>query len=398
MRGKINLRSVQGLKVGQIIWDERLAGFGARRLPSGRIVYAVKYRAGKTARARQRWVTIGAHGAPWTPDTAREKAKRLFGNVAEAQDPAATREADKEAKTVAEVGELYLTDHIEPRRKGSTAKVYRDILERLVKPRLGQLRAREVQPNDIDGFHGDLKGTPTQANRATRFLSAMFNWAIRQRYRPAGNNPVKGVELYPEKARDRFLSDAELSRLATAIEAEKDPYIRGAVRLLLFTGARLGEILTLKWKHVDLAHACLRLPDSKTGARVIHLNAPALELLNTLPRLDGNPYVIVGAKDKAHLVNLEKPWRRIRARAGLDDVRMHDLRHSFASVAATGGMSLPMIGKLLGHSRAETTHRYAHLAADPVKAAGEAIGARIAAAMSGKTAEVVPMAKRQAGR
>jgi integrase len=171
-----------------------------------------------------------------------------------------------------------------------------------------------------------------------------------------------------------------------------------AIKLLVFTGARLGEVLGLKWEWIDIERGEARLPDSKTGAKTLHLPPPALAVLAELPRLDRNPYVIVGQKAGAALVNLEKPWRAIRARAGLDDVRLHDLRHAFASVAASSGMGLPIIGKMLGHTQAATTHRYAHLASDPVKAAAAAVAGKIAAAMgagSGEKAEpgatVVPM-------
>ena len=170
-------------------------------------------------------------------------------------------------------------------------------------------------------------------------------------------------------------------------EGPESPYVVAAVRLLIFTGARLSEILELQWDHVDIERAMLLLPDSKTGKKAIYLNAPALEVLTVLPRLEGNPFVIVGQKDGSHRVNLQKPWRAIRKRAKLDDVRLHDLRHSFASIAAAGGASLFMIGKLLGHTQSATTERYAHLAADPLRAANEAIGQRIIAAMKPKTSD-----------
>jgi integrase len=161
----------------------------------------------------------------------------------------------------------------------------------------------------------------------------------------------------------------------------------------MFTGARRNEILTLRWEHVSEEHECLMLSDSKTGRKAVHLNAPALALLQTIPRLEGNPYVICGEKAGQHLVNLEKPWRRIRKAAKLDDVRLHDLRHSFASVAASGGQSLVVIGKMLGHSQPATTARYAHLADDPVKAASDAVGRHIAAAMEGSTSELVELGR-----
>jgi integrase len=264
-------------------------------------------------------------------------------------------------------------------------------------------------------------------------LSKMFNWAERHGYLPDGTNPCRHVEKYRESKRERFLSEAELAHLAVALaEAENNgsesPFAVAAIRLLIFTGARRGEILGLRWESVDLERAMLRLPDSKTGAKVIYLAPPALEILASLLRIERNPYVIAG-KGGEHWKVLKKPWRRIRDRAtvsiwadsddervsdsvanlaidlkrtptvsevrvgaekedidlptGLADVRLHDLRHTFASVGAAGGLSLPMIGRLLGHTQAATTQRYAHLAADPVRAANEAVAQRIATAMKG---------------
>jgi integrase len=211
-------------------------------------------------------------------------------------------------------------------------------------------------------------------------------------------NPARGIEYYRETARERFLSPEELARLGKALadaDAEgESPYVTAAVRLLVLTGARLGEILSLEWAHVDLDARLLRLPDSKTGAKTIALPAPAIEILAGLPKQQGNPHVICGARAGERLINLQKPWRRIRKSAGLDDVRLHDLRHSFASVAAAGGMSLPLIGSLLGHKQAQTTLRYAHLGADPRLAAADAVAATIAASMNGANAEIFTLRKR----
>jgi integrase len=180
-------------------------------------------------------------------------------------------------------------------------------------------------------------------------------------------------------------------------KAEQDkscsPWVIAAIRLLTFTGARRNEILTLRWEHVSEEHGCLMLPD--TGRKAIHLNAPALAVLQSVPRLEGNPHVICGEKAGQHLVNIEKPWRRCRKAAKLDDVRLHDLRHSFASVAASGGQSLVVIGKMLGHSQPATTARYAHLADDPVKAASDAVGRHIAAAMEGNTSHLIELKRRR---
>jgi integrase len=212
----------------------------------------------------------------------------------------------------------------------------------------------------------------------------MFNLAERWGMRPDGSNPCRHVEKFAERKRERLLSPAELARLGDALAAyDGSPYAVAAVKLLVLTGARLGEVLGLRWEWIDFERGEARLPDSKNGAKTLHLPPPALAVLAVLPRLDGNPYVIVGAKESTALVNLEKPWRAIRRPAGLDDVRLHDLRHAFASVAASSGMGLPIIGKMLGHTQAATTARYAHLASDRVKAAAAAVAGKIAAAMDG---------------
>jgi integrase len=216
--------------------------------------------------------------------------------------------------------------------------------------------------------------------------------------RPDGSNPCRHVERYPEKKRERFLSADELARLGDALAAyDGSRYAAAAIKLLVFTGARLGEILGLRWEWVDFARGEARLPDSKTGAKTLHLPPPALEVLAELPRVEGNPYVVVGGRPGTALVNLEKPWRDIRSKAGLENVRIHDLRHSFASIAASGGMGLPIIGKMLGHTQAQTTQRYAHLASDPVKAAAATVAAKITAAMSGKGEDAATVVKLHSG-
>jgi integrase len=215
----------------------------------------------------------------------------------------------------------------------------------------------------------------------------MFNMAERWGLRPDDSNPCRHVDKFAQRRRERFLSADELARLGDALAAhDRSPYVVAAVKLLVFTGARLGEVLGLRWDWIDFERGEARLPDSKTGAKTLHLPSPALAVLAELPRVHGNPHVIVGAKEGAPLVNLEKPWRSIRKAAGLDDVRLHDLRHAFASVSASSGMGLPIIGRLLGHTQAATTNRYAHLQSDPLKAAAASIAGRIAAAMAAKLA------------
>jgi integrase len=259
-------------------------------------------------------------------------------------------------------------------------------VELFLTPALGRHRISDVLRADVASFHHDLRDRPYQANRALSVLCKMLNLAEEWGLRPDGSNPCRHVKKYREEKRERYLTVEELRRLGTVLSdaqanQTEGPFALAAIGLLILTGARLMEILTLRWEYVDLDGGVLRLPDSKTGAKLIYLNDAAKGLLRTMPRMHGNPHVIPGHKPGAHLVELQKAWRRIRAEANLDAVRIHDLRHSFASVAVSAGMSLPMIGKLLGHTQPATTARYAHLAADPMKAASELVGSEIMAAM-----------------
>jgi len=395
---RITKRTVDALKPGGIVWDSEVVGFGVRCQKKAK-VYILK----SSVAGRQRWFTIGRHGSPWTVDTARSKAKSILGHVADGMDPATLRDEAKTNPTIKQLAAMFMDEHVLPKRKTSTAIGYQDFLDRIVVPNIGKLKVAEVEFKDIAKLHHSLKSAPYQANRVLAVLSKMMAWAEKLGYRANDSNPCRHVEKFAEHKRERFLSAQELSELSRALrEAERSgadaktgPYVVAAIRLLILTGARLGEILNLEWEHVDLKRGMLLLPDSKTGKKTIYLSAPARDVLSAIPRIESNPFVICGGKAGAHLVNLQKPWRRIRNLAGLDGVRLHDLRHSFASTAASGGLSLQMIGKLLGHTQAATTERYAHLAADPLKAANEAVGQRIAAVMEAEDGgEVIPMPKR----
>lgn len=230
-------------------------------------------------------------------------------------------------------------------------------------------------------------------------------WGLRDKH----TNPCEDIERYPEHKRERFLSAAELQRLGSVLsgaesERTESPYAVAAFRLLLLTGCRLSEIQTLKWVHVDLDAKELRLPDSKTGAKTVHLGNAVVAVLKAMKRVDDNPYVIVGKKKKQHLTDLQHPWRRIRSEAMLDDVRIHDLRHTFASGGLQVGEGLSMIGKLLGHTQVQTTARYAHLASDPVKQAADKISERLAAALfavsqdASVTPAITNFSKKRVGR
>ena len=401
----ITKRAVDAAKshsVDSYLWDKELHGFGLKVTPAGSKVYLVQYQLGGR-KGRTRRVTIGRHGE-LTPTAARAEAKRLLGEIAAGRDPADERDKVKGGKSLAVVLEQFMAEHVRPKLKASTAREYERSARLYIVPRLGRRPVGDLMRQDIAKLHHELGDTPYQANRTLALLSKFFGWAEKHGLRPDGSNPCRHVEKYREGRRERFLSQAELARLGDALrEAEQDKtcssWIIAAIRLLALTGMRRNEILTLRWEYVSEEHESLFLPDSKTGRKAVHLSPPALALLQAIPRLEGNPYVICGERPGRHLVNIEKPWRRIRAAAKLDDVRLHDLRHSFASVAASGGQSLVVIGKLLGHSQPATTARYAHLADDPVKAASDAVGRHIASAMeSGTSGEVVDLTKSRGAR
>jgi Site-specific recombinase XerD len=355
------------------VWDSEIPGFGLRVLPSGRKGYVVQYRAGR----RSRRISLGP-STVLTCEQARNRAISIVAAARNGADPAAERDAGRKAITVKELAERFDREHIAIRVKASTAKEYRRNLERFILPALGQLTVTGITRADVAKFHHDLRHIPYQANRCLEVVSKMFSLAEMWGLRPDGTNPRKHIRKYPEEKRERFLSAAELRRIGEVLremEAEgiELPSAILAARLLILTGCRLNEIMTLKWAYVDLAERVLRLPDSKSGAKVVHLGQPAVEVLEKIERVEKNPWVIVGTKPGARLSDLQPFWQRVRARAGLKDARIHDLRHTFASTAVAAGQGLPMIGKLLGHTQVQTTARYAHLAADPVRLAADAV-------------------------
>jgi integrase len=382
---KLTKRVVDGAKAKSaeyFIWDEDLPGFGLRVLPTGRKRYIIQYRAGR----RSRRISLGP-STVLTCEQARTRAMTMLAATKNGDDPAAKRDADRRAITVKELADRFDKEHVAIRVKESTAKGYRRLIERVIIPALGRHRVTEVTRADIAKIHHDLRHLPYDANRSLEIISKMFNLAEMWGLRPDGSNPRKHIKKYREEKRERFLSPAELRRVGEVLrEMEEEgielPSSIAAARLLMLTGCRLGEIMTLQWKHVDIAGKALRLPDSKSGAKVVHLGKPAVEILLKLGRIVENPWVIVGAKPGARLTDLQPFWQRVRARAGLKDVRIHDLRHTFASTAVASGQGLPMIGKLLGHTQVQTTARYAHLAADPVKSAADQVSMSIAAALN----------------
>ena len=253
-------------------------------------------------------------------------------------------------------------------------------------PKHGSRKAHDFARADLARLHLSLQDRPYQANRLLAVVASMYSFGARHGLVPEGYNPAAQIERFREARRERFLSTEELARLGEAFRKfESDGRFGTAIaalRLLLFTGARLREILHLHWEHVDLERGLLLLPDSKTGRKAITLNAPALAVLHSLDRT--GPFVIAGANPEVPRVDLKKPWTAVTEAASLSGLRIHDLRHSFASIGAGAGLGLPIVGKLLGHTQASTTQRYAHLDADPTRRAADAIGATIAAALDGR--------------
>ena len=426
VRGKITKSAVDNLApmdAAEVVWwDSEIKGFGIRARRGGAKTYILHYRAGAGRNAPLRKLTIGRHGSPWTPQTARVEAKRLLGLVASGEDPAQARSAERRAITVAELSDLYLAEGT-THKKHSTLKADRGRITHHIKPLLGKKLVEKITRADIERMMIDVKAgstatsTPKDSKRppgslptggtgvaaqCVALVSTLLTFAIARGLR--SDNPAKGIKKPAVRKMERFLSEEEIARLALALEAEVaktgDPYPSAVIKLLLLTGARRGEIIGLQWQNVDFERKYLRLPDSKTGAKVVFLNEPALEVIRSLPRLSNNLHVIPGSRDGAAFVGIDKIWVRVRAAAGLRNVRLHDLRHSFASMAAGDGFSLPVIGALLGHKHATTTARYAHLAADPLRAANDAVGAKIAMALqTGSTTETaVPAQKRARNR
>ena len=363
------------------LWDEGIPGFGLRVMPSGRKSFVVQYRAGR----RPRRMSLGP-STVLTCDQARTRAITIISAVKNGDDPAADRAAKRNAATVADLAERFDKEHIAVRLKASTAKEYRGNLKRFILPALGRLAVPEITRADVAKFHHDLRHIPYQANRCLEVVSKMFVLAEMWGLRPDGSNPRKHIRKYPEEKRERFLSAAELRRIGEVLrEMESErvelPSAILAARLLILTGCRLGEIMTLKWAYVDFEERVLRLPDSKTGKKIVHLGTPAVEYLYCAQRIDGNPWVITGTLPGKPLSDLQPFWQRVRARAGLKDVQIHDLRHTFASTAVASGQGLPMIGKLLGHTQVQTTARYAHLAAEPVKMAADSVATSLREAL-----------------
>ena len=372
---RITKRAVDSLFVqagDAVFWDRDLPGFGVRVHATSRKVYVVQSR-GPTGPKR---VTLGRHGDMST-DEARKQAAFVIDRIKQGEDP--IPKPPEPELTVSNLAERFMSTHVNVHCKPSTAAMYRSVLEKHILPVLGDKAISDVGRKEISALHHRLHGTPAVANQAVKLVSQMYSLAEAWGNMPPGRNPCGSVRRYKTRSRERFLTPEELRRLGRVLrDAETDgsvwpPAIAG-IRLLMLTGCRKSEILTLRWEDVDRTAGELRLRHAKSGPRMVPLTVPVLTVLGRIPRIEGNPWVIMSRKPDSHLPDLQVYWMRICERAELDDVRIHDLRHSYASRALALGESLPTIGKLLGHGKVGTTARYAHLMRDAEKEAATRVG------------------------
>jgi integrase len=382
----------------RILFDSQLSGFGIRTTPAGTKIFVAQ----TYVNGRKRRVSLGRH-----PDLgvskARELALQALADMRHGADPvverkARVRAAAAGAMTMAALADKWLADHVVPKLKPRTAVEYSRLLARRIKPAIGHLTVAGIERDDIVRLHVAMARTPRLANFAIATIKTIINFGIDLGLRPPASNPARRIKLYRDRVVERFLSEAEIAKAAEGITAAEragkiGPHAAAGLRLALFTGARRAEIEAARWDQADWQRKIIRLPDSKNNRpRTIHLSEGALEVLRGLPRT--SPYIIAGAKPGEAYKNLTRAWIVAREYAGLRDVRLHDLRHSFASLAAGRGVSLLMIGKLLGHAVPQSTARYAHLAVDAASAVNEEIGTAISAAIAKgqpKTAHVVKL-------
>jgi integrase len=407
----------------QITYDKDVKGFGVRITKAGARAFILNYRAA----GRERRITIGSY-PDWKTTDARDRAKTLKREVDNGGDPMGDRHEDRAAPTISDLADRFVDEHL-PKRRPKTVTDYKSILRMYVRPQLGTMRVADLRHSDVEKLHRLIaKTAPYRANRTVAVLSKMLSLAVKWEMR--GDNPVRGIERAPEDKRERFLSPAEIGRLADALSGHKEKTSVNAIRLLMLTGARKGETLAAKWTEFDLAAGVWLKPSAHTKTKKIHrvpLSAPTLLLLGEM-RAEADKeiergckaeYLFPGVKADEHLTEIKRVWASLCRSAGLavqvtkltpggkpvkdakrnpvlvwqSTVRLHDLRHTYASILASSGLSLPIIGALLGHTQAATTQRYAHLMDDPLRAATERVGALVAMRRS-DTAQVLSLKRK----
>jgi integrase len=426
----------------RLVWDADLKGFGLRVTPAGSAAFILNYRVRGSGISRR--YTIGAAASwqakngvwrfrpgAWSAAAARNRAKALATIVDAGGDPQGELHEHRQAPTVHELTERYLGEHASVKKRASSVREDVSLLNQWVRPELGNRKVRDVMHEDIEALHRRIsKATPHRANRVVALLSKMFSLAIKWRLRD--DNPTRGIERNQEMQRQRFLKPEEFARLLAALAAHEDHEAANVVRLLLLTGARRGEVLGARWDQFDLTKGTWTKPAAFTKQRQEHyvpLSAAARLLLSTMrteadagearaaalqvraqaerhPKRKAallhaasrerhrqtSPYLFPGFGDDGKpLEGIRNAWKEIISAADLAGLRLHDLRHSYASFLASAGMSLPIIGRLLGHTQSATTMRYAHLLDDPIRQATERVGAMVHAIETDSKAEVVEL-------
>ena len=401
---KTALEALQPTADRQTIYDEVTTGLAVRISPSGHKSFYFYYRPGKGRNSPSKKIQLGVF-PDMTPEQARLKARQLAAQVINGLDPSKELQNAKTAQTVAEVIQSFFEQHVDAKLKNASRRLYKGLLNNHILPNLGKTKIEEVSHKDVARLHHALRESPYMANRTAAVLSKFFNWCELHGYRDRHTNPAEGLEKFKEHKRMEFMKSTDLEAIGQALSSLEatgkiSPFPAAALRLLLLTGARLEEILSLKWSYLDLEAALANLPDSKTGFKVLHLPAPAVEILRNLPRFDSE-YIFASDESKSgHLSSLRRTWSAVCERANLKGSwRIHDLRHAFASAAVNSGASLPMIGALLGHSQTSTTARYAHLANNPVHDLAEKTGGQIAEGWNKAPADngIIPFRPRQVG-
>ncbi|WP_294534318.1 site-specific integrase [uncultured Rhodoblastus sp.] len=441
-RGKITKTTVDALvcppgKDRDILWDAGkgcLSGFGVvayrpnkadvaadGERAVGAKAFIIQYR----MHGRSRRYVLGEYGK-LTPEQARSDAKKLFGDIERGIDPVDARAKSRNVLTFNEIADLYEAEHF-PKLGEVTRENYKAIIKNTLKPMVGRRRMIDISTETFSGAHAKMKDTPSAANMMLRVFSSIWGWAKRTKHQVGPENPVQGIQHYKEEGREVFLSVEQLTMLGNAMsDAETvglpwqidengpnakhapkaknrlriiDSFALAGIRLIALTGSRKGEILKAKWEWVDFNLKVINLPTSKTGKKILMLPDAAVDILRTLPRIKGNPHVIPGDVEGQPRADLKNPWDAIRKAAGLPDgTRIHDLRHSFASLGVGDSLGLPVIGKLLGHNQASTTARYAHVHEKVARSAVEQIGGQVAAAFatSDRKSNVIRLPKRKA--
>lgn len=398
-------------------WDDQLPGFGVRVYPSGKKAFVLSYR----ITGRKRMFTIGRYGV-YTLQQAQDEAKDCLRDISKGNDPLEEKQVKAKGKTVRDLCLEYIERHAKPKKrswKDDQGRINNHIL-----PEWGSRKADSIKRSDMAILHSRLggEGHTYGANRLLRLISKMYDLARQWGYIPEDYiNPARDIQLFKEHKRDRWVTPAELPKLIEAINEESNIYARNALWLYLLTGVRRSELLTAKWRDIDWDRKELRIPNTKADRiHYVPLSEPAISILKGIPRIEENPFVLPGQKEKAHLVNIDKPWMRAKSHAtvllfkdssevklndliiklerklnripklseikavadfeipvALQDVRLHDLRRTVGSWMAQSGNSLHLIGKVLNHSNQSTTAIYARFAEDQARYALEQHGERI---------------------